>query len=270
MGKVLADMQQLVTGKQFRTALELRRSNAIDLLTAGTLSDFARKLGMSAAQAANIVGPNPVRGIGNNLARRIESVFEKPVGWLDNDDSDVLARAASGAIRATTEKLCSTPGQTFEDWSQVDDECVAWAMHYATAKRLPCLDEECLQKAAVDVQRHTTGELRYINSRKLCDRIGTTAFGQVVDMPANQANQTVGPNPIRNIGHDLARRIESGFMKPKGWLDTDHVAAESVQRVTEGLDYLFSCWKARRYQVNTNGQSECPIPSGNDDADGMQ
>jgi hypothetical protein len=70
----------------------------------------------------------------------------------------------------------------------------------------------------------TISEIRLANARALCERLGTTAFGSVIGYNPSRANQVVGPNPRRNIGDSLARKIEKSFHKPRGWLDMDHAA----------------------------------------------
>jgi len=66
-----------------KTCKEMRLENARAL--AGSPAAFARKLGMSSQQANALIGPNPVRGIGDEKAREIEKRYEKETGWLDHD-----------------------------------------------------------------------------------------------------------------------------------------------------------------------------------------
>ena len=63
----------------------MRLENARALKGAGTTADFARKLEMEPQQANQIIGPNPKRGIGDDIARRIEDAYGKEIGWLDHD-----------------------------------------------------------------------------------------------------------------------------------------------------------------------------------------
>lgn len=62
-------------------------------------------------------------------------------------------------------------------------------------------------------------------------------------------SQVSGKTPSRNIGPNLARRIEKALKLSKGWLDTDHSApadlsglsnekAERARRVVQLLDQL--------------------------------
>jgi hypothetical protein len=82
----------------------------------------------------------------------------------------------------------------------------------------------------------TAPEIRRKNARFLAERIGPTAFGQIAGMTQAQANNIIGPNPIRNIGHTMARRIEVAFKKPTGWLDVDHT--RSIEAAIERLSSL--------------------------------
>lgn len=68
------------------TITHVRLSNARDLAAqCGGQQRFADRLYMSRQQASHIIGVRPHKNIGHELARRIESVFEMPVGWLDLD-----------------------------------------------------------------------------------------------------------------------------------------------------------------------------------------
>lgn len=49
----------------------------------GGVSSFADKIGKGQSQASQFAGTNPIKGIGNKVAREIEEAFDKPHGWLD-------------------------------------------------------------------------------------------------------------------------------------------------------------------------------------------
>ena len=66
-------------------------------------------------------------------------------------------------------------------------------------------------------------ELRLENARALAVD-GPAEFARKLDMTGQQANQLIGPNPKRGIGHDKAREIERTHGKEPGWLDHDHSA----------------------------------------------
>ena len=46
---------------------------------------FAAYLGLSPSYWTRMKGPNPLKNIGDLLARKIERKFHLPVGWLDKD-----------------------------------------------------------------------------------------------------------------------------------------------------------------------------------------
>lgn len=59
----------------------------------GGVSNFAEKINKGQSQTSQFAGTNPIKGIGNKVAREIEEAFNKPHGWLDlvhekNESSD--------------------------------------------------------------------------------------------------------------------------------------------------------------------------------------
>jgi hypothetical protein len=84
-----------------KTCKQIRYENARALAADGP-ADFARRVSdvsekaMSGQQANQIIGPNANRGIGDDVARRIEKAYEKEEGWLDHEWGDQAAN--SGAI----------------------------------------------------------------------------------------------------------------------------------------------------------------------------
>lgn len=67
----------------------------------------------------------------------------------------------------------------------------------------------------------TVKEIRRENARALATD-GPAEFARKIESTTQQVNQTIGPNPTRNIGDVLARRIETGFGLATGWLDVEH------------------------------------------------
>lgn len=49
----------------------------------GGVSSFAERIGKGQSQTSQFAGTNPIKGIGNKVAREIEEAFGKPHGWLD-------------------------------------------------------------------------------------------------------------------------------------------------------------------------------------------
>jgi len=66
------------------TIREIRYHNARLLQeSVGGQKSMIEITGKSQAQISSILGTNPSKGIGNNLARELEQTFNKPTGWLD-------------------------------------------------------------------------------------------------------------------------------------------------------------------------------------------
>lgn len=55
--------------------------NLVDQI--GGVSNFAEKINKGQSQTSQFAGTNPIKGIGNKIAREIEEAFNKPHGWLD-------------------------------------------------------------------------------------------------------------------------------------------------------------------------------------------
>lgn len=77
----------------------------------------------------------------------------------------------------------------------------------------------------------TAASIRLTNLRALIKKAGgPTDAARKLDMEASQLSQIAGPNPVRNIGTALARRIEQAFHRPEGWLDVPHSQLPLQQR----------------------------------------
>jgi len=59
---------------------------------------------------------------------------------------------------------------------------------------------------------------RYKNARKL---VGVVRFGEKLGMGKAQASAYFGANPLKGIGHQVARRIEREFSLGEGGMDVD-------------------------------------------------
>lgn len=84
---------------------EIRLENARQLANSiGGVVAMAERLGKSQPQVSHFIGGNPVKNIGNKIARQIEEAFNKENGWLDNchtQSSDMAHDAESN----TTNKI---------------------------------------------------------------------------------------------------------------------------------------------------------------------
>src|SRR5258706_13765583 len=66
--------------------------------------------------------------------------------------------------------------------------------------------------------------IRLENFRELIKKVGGPAeAARKLDMDDSQLSQIAGKHPSRNIGTSLARRIETAFRRPEGWLDMPHL-----------------------------------------------
>lgn len=57
----------------------------------GGVSNFAEKINKGQSQTSQFAGTNPIKGIGNKVAREIEEAFGKPHGWLDIPHNDAIS-----------------------------------------------------------------------------------------------------------------------------------------------------------------------------------
>lgn len=74
-----------------RKLYAIRLANARQIAgESGGIVRFGYRLGMGKAQASQIIGRNPIRQIGDDVAARIEAEFRKPADWLDADHTDPL------------------------------------------------------------------------------------------------------------------------------------------------------------------------------------
>ncbi len=83
----------LISG--MKTIQEIRRDNARKLRDgAGGNSSFAALMDREATQISRIIGKNPTKNIGDDLARHMEKCFSLPTGWLDqeHDSSSINTR----------------------------------------------------------------------------------------------------------------------------------------------------------------------------------
>ena len=85
-----------------------RIANARRLMEeAGGPGAFARRIERDTSYVSQIIGPNPRKGIGDKLARAIETAFRKPEGWLDVTHES----SADAPMRMAAQIRDSTPRQ---------------------------------------------------------------------------------------------------------------------------------------------------------------
>ncbi|MDY7373238.1 S24 family peptidase [Acinetobacter oleivorans] len=107
----------------------------------GGVSNFAEKINKGQSQTSQFAGTNPIKGIGNKVAREIEEAFQKPHGWLDILHTEVeldnnidlqnplkidgrLVPVISWVIAGTWTTIESIPSDTeFSEWLPPNSKC---------------------------------------------------------------------------------------------------------------------------------------------------
>ncbi len=74
----------------------------------------------------------------------------------------------------------------------------------------------------------TVEDTRLANFRSLLKDISPAKAAELLGMERSQFSQIAGRNPTRNIGKEMARRIELAWQKPKGWLDLPQIRQMSL------------------------------------------
>lgn len=65
---------------------EIRRKNLRRLArSSGGITNLSERLDRSQSQISHLIGNNPIKNIGDKLACHVETVFNKPHGWLDHE-----------------------------------------------------------------------------------------------------------------------------------------------------------------------------------------
>jgi len=123
--------------EQWQGAKEIRRANALALLQQHGSRIFTERIGWSRQQLSQYLGRNPIRGIGEPTARRIEAEFGLARNWLDTlHEADVTMKTPEGKITAVEVKTyargAGLPAHRFELLVKRADEL---EVHVAAAKR---------------------------------------------------------------------------------------------------------------------------------------
>jgi SOS-response transcriptional repressor LexA len=128
------------------TSSSIRLENFRELIKkAGGPAEAARKLDMDDSQLSQIAGKHPSRNIGTSLARRIETAFRKPEGWLDMPHSQMLLpqpRAArnTSPARDLQREIPLISWVQAGSWSELQDhfqpgDAERWVATYAKVSR---------------------------------------------------------------------------------------------------------------------------------------
>lgn len=82
----------------------------------------------------------------------------------------------------------------------------------------------------------TREEIRRENARRLAEKAGGKSdFARILDMEPSQVSQLIGPKPTKNIGNNIAKRIEIAFGQPPGSLDLLSVGEDVAEYDVGGL-----------------------------------
>jgi SOS-response transcriptional repressor LexA len=69
----------------------------------------------------------------------------------------------------------------------------------------------------------TINEIRLVNARLLTEELGgRPQFSKALEMDYSLLSNYIGKTPKKNIGDDVARRMELAANKKVGWLDKEH------------------------------------------------
>jgi phage repressor protein C with HTH and peptisase S24 domain len=94
-----------------------------------------------------------------------------------------------------------------------------------------------LNDKLMDDEAMTREEIRRENARKLAAACESKVeFARLLGMEPSQVSQIIGPNPSKNIGNSVARRIEKAFGKPEKWLDSEHPEMPGLNELPREAD----------------------------------
>jgi SOS-response transcriptional repressor LexA len=140
---------------------EIRREN-LRLLAhqVGGVAEIARRLEKSTSQISHLIGPHPIKNIGDRIAADIERRFEKPIGWMD-----CIQRGLSASLETdrTTESLPALvtmvpllSWQTAQAWPKIAAQennapCLPVLSAYASAQAFALLIENDVMESSQSI-----------------------------------------------------------------------------------------------------------------------
>ncbi len=93
-------------------------------------------------------------------------------------------------------------------------------------------------------------EIRLINLKALITKAGSSAeFSKQSDTATSLISQIISPNPTRNVGDRLARKIEEKLGLTPGWMDTLHSLPPPVDLKEKAVNPAPSDLTDERYQT---------------------
>lgn len=85
----------------------------------------------------------------------------------------------------------------------------------------------------MDIKDIRRANLRYLQNRAIRDGISKADFAEKVGTSASTLSQILGGKAVRNLGDDLARKIELNLELSHGWLDQQHPELEVAENKGE-------------------------------------
>lgn len=82
-------------------------------------------------------------------------------------------------------------------------------------------------------------DYRKLNALLLVKEVGSvSALAKLAGTAQSYLSQIIGLNGKRDMGDDLARRLEYVTKKPHGWMDAPHIEDEKLQKAREVYENL--------------------------------
>lgn len=114
---------------------DIRRENMRALAESiGGITAMAKRLEKSQSQISHLIGPHPIKNIGDKIAAEIEKIFGKPRGWMDKQHGLLSEVTATYMLDSSQEQRFLVPLinlQQIYHWSKVADaqkiqQCEQW------------------------------------------------------------------------------------------------------------------------------------------------
>lgn len=82
-------------------------------------------------------------------------------------------------------------------------------------------------------------QIRRMNLRVLAEEVGgVTTLAGMTGTSQSYLSQIIGPTPSREVGEQLARKVEQATGRPYGWMDVSHVTDSRRQNARKVYDAL--------------------------------
>ena len=220
-----------------KTIYEVRAENARKLRdSVGGNASFAAQIDREPTQISRVIGVNPTKNIGDNLARHIEKCFALPAGWLDQEHGEKKANPPELKSASSELKIRQVPLLT---WVQAGawTECEEIDMDEEFIKRFPCPIPCSERTYALNVvgesmyPEYTPGDIIFVDPEvpattgddvvaMLVDT-GQTTFKRLIDDGFSRMLKAVNPNwpnqyvPINGNCNLMGTVVFSGRQRKK-------------------------------------------------------